>query len=98
MLSGSGITVLGVTIGDYSGEALAAVFVILIFLGVWVPRRDRDQWRSAALKSADQVDKLLDSLKPIVEYVEAQQRWAQTEGMRERSNGREDSSRDGGPE
>lgn len=61
--------IFGLKITDYSAEGLVALFIILIFLGYWVPRRDRDYWRTAALKSAEQVDKLIESVQPMVIFI-----------------------------
>lgn len=61
--------VLGIHLNDYSAEALVALFVILIFLGVWVPRREVTKWQRAAERSADQVDKLIASVDPMVKFI-----------------------------
>jgi hypothetical protein len=69
----SGISVLGVSLGDYSGEALAALFVILVFLGVWVPRSQVKMWQQSAQRSADQVDTLIKSIEPVLAYIRQKQ-------------------------
>jgi hypothetical protein len=63
------MTVFGIHLTDYGPEALCALFIILVFLGYWVPRKDRDYWRDAALKSSEQVDKLIESVEPMVSIV-----------------------------
>lgn len=70
------MTVFGVSLSDYGPAALCALFIILIFLGYWVPRRDRDYWRSAALKSAEQVDKLIESIEPMSGFIRELKRQA----------------------
>ena len=64
-----GLTVLGIHLGNYSGEALAALFVVLIFLGVWRPRSEVRMWQKAAERSADQVDRLTDAIEPMVKTI-----------------------------
>lgn len=61
--------VFGIKLTEYGPTALCALFIILIFLGYWVPRKDRDYWRDAALKSADQVDRLIASVEPMVNFI-----------------------------
>lgn len=63
------MTVFGITLTDYSGEALAALFVVLVFLGVWRPRSEVKMWQQQAERSADQVDKLLISVEPMVKFI-----------------------------
>ena len=70
VISDGGISVFGISLGDYSGEALSALFVILIFLGVWRPKREVDEWRKAAERSADQVDRLIASVEPMVKFIQ----------------------------
>ena len=61
--------VFGIKLTSYGPEALCALFIILVFLGYWVLKRDRDYWRNAALKSSEQVDKLIESLDPMVAFI-----------------------------
>lgn len=61
--------VFGVKMTDYGGEALAALFVILVFLQVWVPGRALHSWRRHAERSADQVDRLLVAIEPMTKFV-----------------------------
>lgn len=63
------MTIFGISLTDYGAGALVALFIILIFLGRWVPSRERDQWRELALKSADQVDRLIESVEPMVKFI-----------------------------
>jgi hypothetical protein len=68
-MDGAAMTVFGITLGDYGAGALLALFIVLIFLGRWVPSKERDQWRDLALKSADQVDRLIESVEPMVKFI-----------------------------
>jgi hypothetical protein len=63
------MSVFGITLSDYGPEALVALFIILIFLGVWVPGREARRWQQAAERSADQVDQLIESLEPILAVI-----------------------------
>lgn len=63
--------VFGIHLADYSAEALVALFVVLIFLGVWRPGREVKQWQRAAEQSADQVDRLIESVEPMVKFIQA---------------------------
>lgn len=81
-LADGGISVLGVHLGDYSGEALSALFIILVFLGVWRPRSEVKQWQASAMKSAEQVDRLTKAFEDLVEAVKQppQQQGQQLQG------------------
>lgn len=58
--------IFGLKLTEYGPEALNALFIILLFTGRVVMAKDRDFWRNSALKSADQVDRLIETLEPIL--------------------------------
>lgn len=66
---------------EWGPTALVALFVILIFLGVWVPGREARRWQQAAERSADQVDRLIESIDPMVKFIKAAKEKVEAEAM-----------------
>lgn len=68
---------------EWGPTALVALFVILIFLGVWVPGREARRWQRAAERSADQVDALIESVEPMVKFIKAAKERVEQEQARQ---------------
>lgn len=61
--------VFGIELSDYGPTALCALFIILVFLGYWVPRRQADKWEEAAKRSDALNDKLADNFDLVIQLL-----------------------------
>lgn len=87
--------VFGIELTEWGPTALVALFVILIFLGVWRPGREIKQWQTAAEKSAAQVDRLIESVEPMVKFIRELKEQRERE-LRDLAQTREKASSDRG--